>query len=71
MKKRALDVTVACSAEEIAKFDDMLIDEHYLQASRPVGDYLRQVVLRDGEWVGLLAWGACSVIGVMSVYLYN
>ena len=60
MKKRALDVTVACSAEEIAKFDDMLIDEHYLQASRPVGDYLRQVVLRDGEWVGLLAWGACS-----------
>jgi hypothetical protein len=31
-----------------------------LQASRPVGDYLRQVVLRDGEWVGLLAWGACS-----------
>ena len=56
----ALQVAVARTAAAIARFDAMMRDEHYLQAGAPVGDFLRQVVVRDGQWVGLLAWGACS-----------
>jgi len=60
-RKKELRVTVVQTAKDIKRFDGMLKDEHYLQAGRPVGDYLRQVVVRgDGHWVGLLAWGACS-----------
>jgi len=38
-------------------------DLHYLGSAKPVGDFLRQVVVREGEWVGLLAWGpACYAL---------
>ena len=30
---------------------------HYLGAAKPTGDFLRQAVVRNGEWVALLAWG--------------
>ena len=45
------------SAQEISRFDGLLADHHYLGAGRPVGDYLRQVVERDGKAVALLVWG--------------
>ena len=45
------------SAQEISWFDGLLADHHYLGAGRPVGDYLRQVVERDGKAVALLVWG--------------
>ena len=32
------------SDQEVAWFDGLLADKHYLGAGRPVGDYLRQVV---------------------------
>lgn len=38
-------------------FDALLGQHHYLGAGRPVGDYLRQVVERDGQTVALLVWG--------------
>ena len=59
-RKRELQVMVVQTAKDVKRFDGMLKDEHYLQAGRPVGDYLRQVVIKQGRWVGLLAWGACS-----------
>jgi len=31
-----------------------------LGEAKPVGDFLRQVALRDGEWVGLLVWGPAA-----------
>jgi len=38
-------------------------DLHYLGSAKPVGDFLRQAVVRNGEWVGLLAWGpACYAL---------
>ena len=50
-------------AEEVAWFDGLLADHHYLGAGRPVGDYLRQVVERDGQIVALLVWGpACYAL---------
>src|SRR5215475_13243393 len=51
------------SAEEIGWFDGQLADHHYLGAGRPVGDYLRQVVEREGKAVALLVWGpACYAL---------
>lgn len=52
----ALTVRVA-QPHEVAAFDAQLADHHYLGAGRPVGDYLRQFVERDGVPVALLVWG--------------
>lgn len=43
-----------------ARFDALLKDKHYIGEAKPAGDFLRQVALLDGEWVGLLAWGPAS-----------
>ena len=40
------------------RFDRLLGQYHYLGETCAVGDFLRQVAILDGEWVGLLAWGA-------------
>jgi len=51
------------TAEQVAAFDEQLAGQHYLGAGRPVGDYLRQVVQRDGQTVALLVWGpACYAL---------
>jgi hypothetical protein len=58
----ALQVRMAGS-EENERFDAQLGQHHYLGAGRPVGDYLRQVVEREGQQVGLLVWGpACYAL---------
>ena len=44
--------------EDRKRFDHLLGQYHYLGETCPVGDFLRQVAILDGEWVGLLAWGA-------------
>jgi hypothetical protein len=50
-------------ADEVAWFDGLLASQHYLGAGQPVGDYLRQVVERDGRAVALLVWGpACYAL---------
>jgi hypothetical protein len=57
-----LAVRVADS-KEIQWFDQQLKDHHYLGAGRAVGDYLRQVVERNGQAVALLVWGpACYAL---------
>jgi hypothetical protein len=49
--------------EEVEWFDRVLADQHYLGAGCAVGDYLRQVVERDGQPVALLVWGpACYAL---------
>src|SRR5271170_5250431 len=58
----ALQVRLA-GPEENERFDAQLGQHHYLGAGRPVGDYLRQVVEREGQPVGLLVWGpACYAL---------
>ena len=52
----AFTVRIALPAEAAA-FDAQLTSHHYLGAGRPVGDYLRQFVERDGVPVALLVWG--------------
>lgn len=47
--------------EEQERFDALLKENHYLGAAARVGDFLRQVVERDGQWVALLVWGPAAL----------
>ncbi len=44
-----------------ARFDQLLAQKHYLGGAPAVGDFLRQVVTRDGQWVALLVWGPAAL----------
>jgi Domain of unknown function (DUF4338) len=55
----AIEVRVV-EPEELARFESLLKEGHYLGPAPPVGDFLRQVALRNGQWVGLLVWGPAA-----------
>jgi hypothetical protein len=55
-----LHVHIITAAEQ-ARFDQLLAQKHYLGAAPPVGDFLRQVVTRNGQWAALLIWGPAAL----------
>jgi len=57
----SLSVRVVVEAQEVAAFDQRLAGRHYLGSTRSVGDFLRQVVERDGQVVAQLVWGAAAL----------
>ena len=58
----SVEATVA-GEEQLEWFDAQLRDHHYLGAGRPVGDYLRQIVMVRGRPAALLVWGpACYAL---------
>lgn len=58
-----LDVLIIRGKRDEVRFDKLLSAEHYLGAADRVGDFMRQVVVRDGEWVALLVWApSCYAI---------
>ncbi len=49
--------------QDVNRYDRLLGEYHYMGEAQPVGDFLRQVAVLDGKWVGLLAWGsACYAL---------
>ena len=46
------------SADERARFDDLMRAEHYLHSAQMVGEQLRYVAECDGRWLALLGWCA-------------
>jgi len=55
--------TIIVSKSDNKRFDELMGDLHYLGSAKPTGDFLRQAVIRNGEWVALLAWGpACYAL---------
>ena len=48
-------------SHERERFDSLLREKHYLGEAARVGDFLRQVVERDGQWVALLVWGPAAL----------
>jgi len=48
------------AAEERARFDALLEEEHYLQSARLGGQSLRYVAEVEGQWVGLIAFSGAS-----------
>ncbi len=48
---------------EHKRFDELMGDLHYLGSAKPTGDFLRQAIVCNDEWVALLAWGpACYAL---------
>jgi len=45
-------------AHERQRFDQLLIEGHYLHSAEFVGEQLRYVAEYEGQWVALLAWSA-------------
>ena len=56
-----LTVRVVTQRHEVVAFDRRLAGKHYLGKTPPVGDFMRQVVEREGEVVGQLVWGAAAL----------
>jgi len=55
--------TIVVPKADYRRYDEWMGDLHYLGSAKPIGDFLRQAVVRDGEWVALLAWGpACYAL---------
>lgn len=55
-----MEIRPVVEAAEIKRFDGLLTHKHYLGEAPPVGDFLRQAAVVDGEWVALLAWGPAA-----------
>jgi hypothetical protein len=46
--------------EEEARWDQLMIQHHYLKSARMVGEQLRYVAEYQGQWLALLGWSAAS-----------
>lgn len=56
----SLEIRVV-APEEVERFNGLLHEKHYLGETPSVGDFLRQVAVREGKWVALLAWGPAAL----------
>ena len=52
---------VVVGSEERERFDELLEQKHYLGSAPVVGDFLRQIIVRNGVWVALLVWGPAAL----------
>src|SRR6478672_8930054 len=48
-------------AEEVAQFDQLLIEHHYLKSAQLVGEHLRYIAEYDGQWLALASWSAAAL----------
>jgi hypothetical protein len=46
--------------EEEARWEELMIQHHYLKSARMVGEQLRYVAEHQGQWLALLGWSAAS-----------
>ena len=46
--------------EEGARWDELIVQHHYLKSARMVGEQLRYVAEYQGQWLALLGWSAAS-----------
>ena len=46
--------------DEKFRWDDLIATRHYLKNATLVGEQLRYVVERDGQWLALLGWSAAA-----------
>jgi len=47
--------------KDIAKCDQILIDEHYLHSAQLVGEQLRYAVVWKGQWLAVATWSAAAL----------
>lgn len=58
--KKSLEIKVLDSKGDIAEFNKLCGEFHYMGEGRPAGDTLRMAGVLDGEWVALLLWGSAA-----------
>jgi len=46
---------------EVAKCDELIVQEHYLHSAHLVGEHLRYVVTWRGQWLALGTWSAAAL----------
>ena len=56
-----LQVRLVVSPKEIKRFNDLIVQEHYLQNAQLVGEHLRYVATFKGEWLALASWSAAAL----------
>src|SRR5665213_2358090 len=49
-----------CEPAEQERFDQLLVQQHYLKNAQLVGERLRYIAEYQNQWVGLMAWSAGS-----------
>jgi len=48
----------ALQPREVERFDQLLVQHHYLKNASVVGEHLRYVATYQGQWLGLATWSA-------------
>jgi hypothetical protein len=43
---------------EVERFDQLIVEHHYLKNAHAVGEHLRYVATHKGQWLGLATWSA-------------
>jgi len=56
-----LAVRLVNDRDEQARFDQLLVEHHYLHSAALVGEHLRYVVSYQGQWLALAAWSAAAL----------
>src|SRR5262249_21620237 len=49
------------TADEVERFDQLLIEHHYLESAQLVGEHLRYVAEYRGQWLALASWNAAAL----------
>jgi hypothetical protein len=47
--------------KELARFDQLLVEHHYLKSAQLVGEHLRYVATYQGQWLALATWNAAAL----------
>lgn len=47
--------------EQVARFDQGMVEHHYLKSAQVVGEHLRYVATYQGQWLALATWHAAAL----------
>lgn len=53
-------VRLLTGPDDIARCDELIVEEHYLKDATIVGEHLRYAILYRGKWLGVATWSAAA-----------
>jgi hypothetical protein len=56
-----LQIRVVTARKDIARFDKLIVEHHYLKDATLVGEHLRYVACHQGRWLALASWSAAAL----------
>jgi hypothetical protein len=60
IEAKAITVELIDNPQEEARWNKLIRLHHYLKEHRLVGESLRYVIKRNGQWIGLLGWSSAA-----------